>query len=90
MSDVRIKRSTPAEAKTCSRYLFQSCVNASEGCCDGGRARFDGAEAGPKAGGACNGIVCTRWFVALDGVLRSKRRKRESDDTALRREGFEG
>ena len=36
------------------------------------------------------GIVRTRWLDAEEGVRRSKRRRCESDDTAVRREGLWG
>ena len=47
-----------------------------------------GVEAGE--GGVCRGMVRTRWFDAEEGVRRSKSRKRESEDTALRRDGEVG
>lgn len=36
------------------------------------------------------GMSATKWYFAEAGVRRSKRRRRESEDTAERRAGFRG
>lgn len=41
-------------------------------------------------GGAWTGMVDTRWYLAEEGVRRSKRRRCESEETAEMRAGFEG
>lgn len=104
-SKVRMIRSTPAvamipeEASAPPAYLFQSCVKISAGC-GGGREMvccccwgFEEAEARRRfrLGGVWwTGISATRWYLAEVGVRRSKRRRRESEETAERRAGFRG
>jgi hypothetical protein len=81
-------RSTPAVAITLLRYLFQSCVRASEG---GKPGRFEPmAEGEGRAGAEWMEIVATRWFAALAGVRRSKTRRVESLETEERMEGLWG
>jgi hypothetical protein len=49
-----------------SRYLFQSCVSASDG------ATPTGAAVPMRGfGGVCIGTLIVRWLLALAGVLRS-------------------
>lgn len=76
MSKVRIRRSTPAVARIVSRYLFQSWVRASDGA-------MPTEAAAPRRGlgGVCIGILSVRWLAAEAGVLRSKMRRCESEDT---------
>lgn len=87
VSNVRIRRSTPAVARMVERYLFQSWVRASLG--GKGPAREVGV--GVLGEGCCwaewIGIVRTRWLEAELGVRRSKRRRRESEEAEERREG---
>ena len=65
------------------RYLFQSCVKASEGgiACDCRKGRL------LLVGGVCKGMEAVRWFEAEEGVRRSKRRRGESEETDERMEG---
>lgn len=60
------------------RYLFQSCVKASDGGIFGDRLF-----AGPPmtGGGPWMGIKETRWLEADAGVRRSNIRRWESEDT---------
>lgn len=74
MSKVRITRSTPAAAMIVGRYLFQSCVRASEG-------GYCWRELGWEE---WRGMVNVKWFDAEEGVRRSKSRSCESEDTAER------
>ena len=85
MSKVRMSRSTPAVAMVLGRYLFQSCVRASEG-----------GEAGVwipayllvvSPWGVWMGMARVRWFEAEGGVRRSKMRRCESEETEERSEG---
>lgn len=78
MSKVRITRSTPPVAMIVSRYLFQSCVSAS----DGG-AGAAGAIPGRESGAPWMGICMMRWFEADALVRMSKIRICESLLTAL-------
>jgi len=86
MSKVRMSRSTPAVAMVLGRYLFQSCVRASEG----GEAGVwvtaaDLLKGG--GGGVWMGMARVRWLEAEGGVRRSKMRRCESDETEERIEG---
>lgn len=85
MSKVRMRRSTPAVARIVDRYLFQSCVRASEG------GMPTGAAAPMRGfGGVWMGMDMVRWLDALAGVLRSKTRRCESDETLDRMVGLCG
>jgi hypothetical protein len=80
--------STPAVAITLLRYLFQSCVRASEG---GKPERFEPmAEGEGRAGEEWMEMEATRWLDALAGVRRSKTRRVESLETEERIEGLWG
>jgi hypothetical protein len=81
-------RSTPAVAITLLRYLFQSCVRASEG---GKAGRLEPMAAGPvRAGAEWIATEATRWLDAEAGVRRSKMRRVESEETEERMEGLWG
>lgn len=86
-------------------YLFQSWVRISAGwaggrgcccCCCSGAAAGEEEVEGPSsrrfrwAGVWCTGMSATRWYLAEMGVRRSKMRRRESEETAERREGLCG
>jgi len=81
--------STPAVAIKLLRYLFQSCVRASEGGNPGLFEPMDEGEGRP-AGAEWIDILATRWLEALAGVRRSKIRSVESLDTEERIEGLCG
>jgi hypothetical protein len=84
-SNVLIIRSTPAVAIMVSRYLFQSCVSASEG-----GTPAEGATPGRTFGAWCMGMDWTRWLEAEAGVRRSNTRRCESEETAERMLGLCG
>lgn len=87
MSNVRMMRSTPAVAITLLRYLFQSCVSASDGAKP---PRFEPMGPGwPGTGvrAAWMGTEATRWLDADAGVRRSKMRRWESEETEEMMEG---
>jgi hypothetical protein len=72
-SKVRMIRSTPAVATMLERYLFQSCVKAS-----------DFSKAGRlvmREDISWIGIERIRWLDAEAGVRRSKTRRVESEET---------
>lgn len=79
-------RSTPPVATIVSLYLFQSWVRTSAG---GLPAARPGLTPG-WAPAAWTGIVETRWYLAEEGVRRSKIRRCESEETADIRAGLEG
>ena len=66
------------------RYLFQSCVRASEGGVDAMEGGWLGCW---DLGGVWMGMARVRWFEAEAGVRRSKTRRCESEDTEERMEG---
>jgi hypothetical protein len=68
-----------------SRYLFQSCVRASEG-----GTPTEAAAPMRGFGGVCIGILSVRWLDAEAGVLRSKIRRCESELTLLNMLGLCG
>lgn len=95
MSKVLMILSTPAVAITLLRYLFQSCVRASEGGKPGrlepmGDGEARAAAAAAAAGDAWMEMLATRWLEALAGVRRSKMRRVESLETEDRMEGLCG
>ena len=72
---------------TLLRYLFQSCVSASEG---GKAGRLEPIGDGPalgRIGGEWIGIEEMRWLDADEGVRRSNMRSVESEETEDIREG---
>lgn len=86
----------PEEASAPPAYLFQSWVKISAGC-GGGRGKacccweLLDARSRLRLGGVWwTGMSATRWYLAEVGVRRSKRRRRESEETAERRAGFRG
>lgn len=81
--------STPAVATTVSLYLFQSWVRISAGG-EAAAAAALGLGGAATAGGAWTGMAETRWYLAEEGVRRSKMRRKESEETAEMSAGFEG
>lgn len=67
------------------RYLFQSCVRASEGGEAGVWVMVADLKGG--VGGVWMGMARVRWFEAEGGVRRSKMRRCESEETEERIEG---
>lgn len=72
---------------TFERYLFQSCVKASEGAKPGRLEPMGLGWPGTGARAAWMGIEATRWLDAEAGVRRSKMRRWESEETEERMEG---
>lgn len=71
-SKVRINRSTPAVASVDERYLFQSCVSASEGWVV---VMLIEEEDDDDDDVLWMGIESVKWLDADDGVRRSKIRR---------------